>query len=141
MLSQQLLDHNEHFKSNVTSRKFSQVDVVLLFQGHQLVNHVVLVFIEEIPVDVFLHRYVEQVDEHELAVQSRVRLCLLVDLAHLDHQVLGHSVLQVSSELLSFFVRSRDLQRVDSAVLGLGDVDRLQVGRLFVDDFEQRLQT
>ena len=98
-------------------------------------------FIEEIPIHVLLHRDVKEVDKHELAVQSGICLRLLVDLAHLDHQVFGHPVLQVRSKLLTLFVGGRNLQRVNRAVLRFGDVDCLQVGCLLVDDFEQCLQT
>ena len=53
----------------------------------------------------------------------------------------GHPVLQVRSELLTFFVGGRNLQRVNRAVIRFSNVDCLQVGCLLVDDFEQCLQT
>lgn len=54
--------------------------------------------------------------------------------------MLGYPHLQVRSELLTFFVGRRNLQRVNRAVLSVGYVDCLQVGCLLVNDFEQCFQ-
>jgi len=70
VLFKQFLDNTKHFKSHVSGREIFQVEVVLLLERHQLVDHVVLMFIEEIPIHVLLHRDVKEVNIHELAVQS-----------------------------------------------------------------------
>jgi len=90
-----------------------------------------------VPVNLFLHWDIEQVNEHQLAEQSGVGSRLIVNLANLNHQVLRNSRLKLSIELVTLLIRSSNSERMNSTSLSVINIKRLKVRCLFVDNLKK----
>jgi len=114
---------------------------VLFFARHILIDHVLLGVIEKIPVYTFLHWDIEQVDKHQLAVQSGVNSLLFENLTDLKHQVPSDSPQKKSIVLITLLVRSSQTEQLNSTSLSFIYTKRLLVRCLFFDELTKSIYT